>query len=107
MYKLRVNLILLTLLLAPLVAFGQLDIFSPLTSEEDNANDFPLYLVWKAHTNVPGFYEGKPLAVPGSAVSVVAFTPTQNLDLLTFYWETDDASLGGQGAEMTGVGKNC
>src|SRR3989344_7176581 len=106
MLKQHFNLVLVLLLLIPFGALAQLDVFAPFSGEGAQTNDFPLYLTWKAYTEVPPFYEGKPLPVPGSTVSIVAFAPTQNSSALTYFWELDDSVLGSQGAETTGRGED-
>jgi len=101
---------ILTLLIAalPFVASAQLDIFTPIFQQNTPAqqNDFQLDLLWKAHTHTPAFYNGKPLPVNGSVVSVVALSPTQNTDSLTYFWQTDDVSFGSQGVELEGRGED-
>ncbi len=103
-----VYILVATLVAWPIVSHAQLDVFTPLFQQNTSTtrNDFPLDLVWKAHTNTPAFYEGKPLPTNGSLVSVVALTPTQNTGTLTFFWETDGVSLGSQGTELEGRGED-
>ena len=65
-------------------------------------------LVWEGHTSIPPFFAGKPLASPGSMVTVFAF-PTvhvggaaQPASSLSFQWRLNDQAMPAQ----SGIGRS-
>lgn len=93
------TIILLLFITIPLIGGAQI-------TPRPSYDDFIIDIVWKAETYTPPGFMGKSLPIKGSSITVVALTPTQNIQNLEFSWIIKDISAPFSGVAKKKIGDN-